>query len=305
MVRISIDPNDAQCPNYDLDIYQNVRAPIINPQMTHQQAAAILANIWTAQNVLERQQWQDQIDQDTQEAEVRRQEAEDELRLRREEQAREQEDQRKEELKKHKSKFTPIPARPVPSQPPVITALFATRRMEKGDYVPLWYYTNAGLDDALKSYNNIDEDALSLLRRSDGSTSIIPASSTRDARAVIEDQEISWDDFCIAAPRMIEAMGRSDWPRERITMMGEFWTNIQSHKFRSSRDPIDRLALLLYQAEQRRLWHLAINSPGYGYDLSQINEDLLRETKSRLYWSDLARKDKERENSVSIIPPII
>ena len=299
MVKLVLDPNNAHCPDYNLDIYENVRAPLVNADTSHQQAAEILTNIWTAQNVLDCQQWQEQLDQDIQEAEVRRQHEEEELRLRREEDAKEKEDQRKEGLKKHKAKFAAIPAQGVPSQPPVITALFAMRRMEKEDYVPLWYYTNAGLDDALKSYTNIDDDTLSLLRRPDGSTSIIPASSARDAKAVIEDQDIPWEEFCIAAPRMIEAMGRAKWPPERIVMMGQFWANIQSHKYRSSRDPLDRSALILYQAEQRRLWHVAINSPGYAYDLSQINENLLRETKDRLYWSERARKDKESDNLVS------
>jgi hypothetical protein len=78
-------------------------------------------------------------------------------------------------------------------------------------------------------------------------------------------------------------------------MMAEFWANIQSHKYCASRDPVDCAALLLYQAEQRKLWHLAINSPGYGYNISQINEEVLRETKDRLYWSEQARKNKERD----------
>ena len=67
-------------------------------------------------------------------------------------------------------------------------------------------------------------------------------------------------------------------------MMMEFWSNLNMHPYRSSRDQLDRDVLLLYQAEQRKLWHQAISSPGHGYDLSQINKELLCQTKDRLYW---------------------
>ena len=158
--------------------------------------------------------------------------------------------------------------------------------MDKGDYIPLWYFTNYGLDDAAKAFSILKEDALSLIKRDDGLTSLVPTLSSKESRSVVKDCKLSWDNFCIALPHMILAMSRSEWPPEWITMMMEFWTNINTHPFRSSRDPLDWSTLLLYQAEQRKLWHQAINSPGHGYDLSQINEELLRQMKDRLYWSE-------------------
>jgi hypothetical protein len=81
MPRISIDPNTTQCPDYTLDIYQAVRVPFVNDNTTHEQAAVILTNVWTAQNAVERQQWQEQVDQDDAVAEQCRQELEDERRI--------------------------------------------------------------------------------------------------------------------------------------------------------------------------------------------------------------------------------
>jgi hypothetical protein len=299
-----MDPITAQCPDYSLDIYQAVRAPFVNPQTTDEQAAALLTTVWVAQNTVEKQQWQEQIDQDEAEEDVRRAEAEEEARLRQEESDKEKEEQRKEELKKNKSKYIPIPARGVPTQPPIIVSIMATRRLGKGDYVPLWYYTNAGIDDASKSFSIIDEESLSLIKREDGSTSLVPTASSKETKTIVEDQDLTWDDFSIAAPRMIDALSLAEWPEDRIRMMVRFWANLTTHHFRSSRNQLDRDALLLYQAEQRRLWHQAINSPGHGYDLSEINEELLRQTKERLYWIDRARKDREREHTLSSRPVI-
>lgn len=300
MPRLLLDPNTLQCPDYALAIYEAVRAPFVNDQTTDEQAAILLTNAWTAQNVVERQQWQEQIEQDTAVADARRQEMEEEERQRREELDKEKEEQRKEEMKKNKSKFTPVPARTVPTQPPIITSAVANRRMDRGDYVPLWYYTNSGLDDASRTFNIVDEESMSLVRRSDGSTSLIPAISAKESK-IIEDQDLTWDEFCVAAPRMIDAMSRADWPDDRIKMMVQFWANLNSHPYRSSRDQFERGALLLYQAEQRKLWHQTINAPGLGYDLSEINEELLRQTKDRLYWCDRERKD--REYTVRLLDP--
>ena len=297
---MTANPNDAQCPDYLLDIYHAVQAPFVTLESTHQQAATILTMVWEAQNTVEKLQWQQQVNRDMEESKERRQEVEEAERLRQEVLDREKEEQHKEERKKNKSKFIPIPQRGVPTMPLIIISTIATRRMDKGDYVPLWYFTNTGLDNASKAFNILEEDALSLIKRGDGSTSLVPVLLSKESRNVIEDSDLSWDEFCIAAPRMILAMSRSEWPPDRIAMMMEFWSNLNTHPYRSSRDPLDRDTLLLYQAKQRKLWHQAINSPGHGYDLSQINEELLRQTKDQLYWIDWERKDHGRDYTVSV-----
>ena len=307
MPRLLINPNSTQCPDYTLDIYFTVRLPFVTPDSDHGQAAAILTTVWEAQNTIEKQQWQDQIDQDVIEANERRIEREELEKRQQEEVDKEREEQQKEERKRNKSKFVPIPHRGVPTLPPIIVSALAMRRMDKGDYIPLWYFTNAGLDDAAKAFSILEEDALSLVKRDDGSTSLVPALASKESRSIVEDSKLAWDDFCIAAPHMILAMSRSEWLPDRITMMTDFWMNINTHPFRSSRDPLDRNALLLYQAEQRKLWHQAINSPGHGYDLSQINKELMRQTKDRLYWIEREQRNNNmtgRDQSISTIERI-
>jgi hypothetical protein len=299
MPRILINPSSQQRPDYSLPVFEQTRTPLVNDTTSHEQAAVLLTNLWTASNQAEKVLWQAQIDADELEAEAVRQQ-EDEARMVREAEAlKDKDDLRKEERKKNQAKFLPIPDRPVPQRAPVIAAQSATRRMDKGDCVPLWYYTNKGLENALVTYNSVDNDALTLLRRPDGSTSLIPASSTKESKGVIEDRDIEWEDFCIAAPRMIEAMGRANWPPKRIQMMSNFWANLQEHPFRSSGAPFEQKSLLVYQADQRRMWHIAITNPHSGYNLSTINEVLLRDTKERLFWEERMRTEPPGESFVS------
>ena len=70
---------------------------------------------------------------------------------------------RKEEMNKNKTKYIPIPDREVPTIAPVIASNYTIRKMEKGLYVEMWYYTNAGLDHTLQNANTTDDKAMVML----------------------------------------------------------------------------------------------------------------------------------------------
>jgi len=129
--------------------------------------------------------------------------------------------------------------------------------------------------------------------------SLILASSTKESKGVIEDHNIEWEDFCIAAPQIIEAMGRANWLPEHIQMMSNFWANLQEHPFRSSGVPFKQKSLLVYQAEQRQMWHIAITNPHSGYNLSIINEVLLMDMKEWLFWEECTQTELPGESFVS------
>ena len=283
MPRLQFNPSLLECPDFSSPTYAAVRGPLVNDNTTEEQAIQLLKDVWTAGNEVDKGIWQTQVDEDEAlQADQSRVRAEaDELRIQKE--IEEAEALRKDDMKKNKSKHLPIPDRDVPTVAPVFASNYTVRKMEKGLYVELWYYTNAGLDDALRNSNTTDDEAMVLLRLPNGSTSWVPAASTRTASTVTDDRNILWEDFCQAAPHMVLTMEESDWPQERVAMLAKFWGNIQVHPFRSSRDPLDQKALLVYQAEQRRLWHLAISSPQGAYNLSCINEDILRSTHEKVY----------------------
>lgn len=300
MPRIQLDPGLSECPDFASVIYAAARAPFINPTTTEEQAIQFLKDIWTAGNESDKVRWQQQIDDDAAALTERRRLQSEEDALRYQAEILEAESLRKEEMKKNKTKYIPIPDRDVPTIAPVIASNYAIRKMEKGLYVELWYYTNAGLDDALRSSNTTDDEAMVMLRQSNGTTSWVPAASARNTTRVTDDKDILWEDFCQAAPRMIVAMEEADWPQDRVTILAKFWGNLQVHELQSSRDPLDQKTLIVYQAEQRRLWHLAISSPHGAYNLSRINEEIMRKTRERVYWDDRKLKDNERDYRVRL-----
>lgn len=303
MVRIQFDPNLLECPDFASPTYAASRAPLINENTAEAQAIQFLKDIWQAGNEADKVRWQLQMDEDDalHLEQLRAQAEADDLRAQVE--IDEAETLRKEELKKNKVKYIPIPDRDVPTVAPVFASTYAVRKMEKGLFVELWYYTNAGLDEAIRNSNSTDDEAMVMLRLPNGSTSWVPAAAARTSSAVTDDKNILWEDFCQAAPRMIVAMEEAGWPHERVAMLAKFWGNLQVHELRSSRDPLDQKALLVYQAEQRRLWHLAIASPKGAYNISRINEEILRKTREKVYWDDRRVKDYERDHRVSFFLP--
>ncbi|KAG2029227.1 hypothetical protein BDR03DRAFT_1018719, partial [Suillus americanus] len=78
-------------------------------------------------------------------------------------------------------------------------------------------------------------------------------------------------------------------------MMARFWRNIQVHKYRSMRNPVAQKALLAYQAEQHKRWHVALKTAVGPYDLSLVNERVLEETRERVYWETRDKRDNTRD----------
>lgn len=81
-------------------------------------------------------------------------------------------------------------------------------------------------------------------------TILVPVSSAADF-PIVEDVDLSWEQFMVATSRMISCMVRSDWSQDGVDMFVEFWSNILNHQWRYSDDEFSQRALLVYQGIQR------------------------------------------------------
>lgn len=163
MHRIQFNLSLLECLDFASDTFAVSCTPFINIDTTKEQAIQLLRDIWTTGNDVNKLRWQIQLDKD--EAAMvehcRIQSESDDLRIKAE--VAEAELARKEELKKNKSQYIPILDRDVPMLAPVIASSYTVRKMEKGLHVKLWYYTNAGPDEAFHNSNTIDNEAMVML----------------------------------------------------------------------------------------------------------------------------------------------
>ncbi|KAG1732843.1 hypothetical protein EDD22DRAFT_1051417 [Suillus occidentalis] len=228
MARMRNDPNFNVCPDYASDVFENTRAQLINENTNEEQAVQLLTNIWETNNNADKIAWQRQVAADREERLHREQLEEEEQDRLEQVRAQEEETTRKEDRKKNKHKYIPILATGIPDDAATSIApcAYAIKKLDKGEYVELWYFTNDGLDEVNRK-ETVDDDAMIMSTLADGSTAWVSAASTRNARAVINDENLPFEEFCQACPRMLTAMEEADWPEDRTRMMARFWRNIQ------------------------------------------------------------------------------
>ncbi|KAG1738099.1 uncharacterized protein EDB91DRAFT_1016348, partial [Suillus paluster] len=205
MPRIRNDPNFNICLDYTTDYFANTRTQLINEDTTEAQAIQLLKNIWELNNNADKALWQQQLDDDNEQQEQRQRAQEEEQERLDRGRAEEEEATHKEERKKNKHKYTPILATSIPDDPAVTPCSYALQKLDKGEYVEIWYFTNNGLDEA-DVKKTVDDDAMILSTLADGSTAWVSSASTRNARAVVNDENLPFEDFCQACPRILIAM---------------------------------------------------------------------------------------------------
>ena len=277
---VNMDPNNAIRPDYALVEFQGERQQLIDEGLTEQQAIRSLTVLWTLSNNAEKERWatrQERLE------EARRRTEEDEVQ-RQQDLKDEEEAARLEDRKKNKNKYAPIKRGKVPSDPTILPAQYATRKLKAGDYCELHYFTNRGLDDAKISASIAEPDAMVMLPAADGIHSWVPTAAVKDPKAapVTKDESLTWEEFNEAAPCMILSMKMHDWPDDRVNMHIQFWMALQSHRWRHAPDVLKQKALLLYQSQQRCRWHLTVGT-AQGWSLEEINQDLLFEVREELF----------------------
>ncbi|KAG1809727.1 hypothetical protein EV424DRAFT_1321597 [Suillus variegatus] len=271
------DPNEAERPDYTTEEHQAARQQLVGEGFTEEQAARSLAALWTLNNNAAKDRW---AFRQRRLRDIRQREEDDEEQ-RQQLLIEDQEAARREDRKKNKNKYAP---------------LYAMRKLKAGDYCELHYFTNRGLEDAKVSNLIAEPDALVMLPSADGLHSWIPAAAVKDPKAapVVKDENLSWEEFNEAAPRILAMMRLHDWPEERVTMHVQFWNALQSHRWRHASDLLKQRALLLYQSQQRRRWHLTIGS-AQSWSLEELNQDLIFEAREELF-----NEKREKETSAAI-----
>ncbi|KAG1860253.1 hypothetical protein DFJ58DRAFT_657879, partial [Suillus subalutaceus] len=224
------DPNLNVCPDYASDDFVNTQAQLINEDIAEEQAVQLLKNIWQASNNTEKRLWQQQVNDNKEEQAHHDHLEEDEEEHLKQEHLAEEEEAHKEEQKKKKHKYTPIQNTGILDDPAITLCSYALRKLDKGEYVEMWYFTNDGLDEAAVK-KTMDDDAMVLSTLTDSLTAWVSAASMCNACSIINDKNLPFEDFCQACPHFLTVLLETDWPQDRIKMMALFWRNLQVHKY--------------------------------------------------------------------------
>ncbi|KAG6810140.1 hypothetical protein H0H92_013148 [Tricholoma furcatifolium] len=205
MARLTMIPHDAICPNFASDDYVGARIGLISDTVNNNAAVALLKRSWKAANTAEKAiwDWQDAADKDAAEAAVRQEQAlqQEEVERRRHE----TDAALAEERKKNRVKYVELSETPSPITPPEILPTYATSRLQKGQYIELWYFTNEGIASGLKHTSSVDENAMAQSIDKDGVVTWISAVSAKALHEAKSDRDLSWEQLLVASPRAVPA----------------------------------------------------------------------------------------------------
>ncbi|KIJ09014.1 hypothetical protein PAXINDRAFT_88067 [Paxillus involutus ATCC 200175] len=270
------NPHNTNTPDYGTEHYAPARQPLVaNFGISHEEAAHRLLEIWTAQNQLERLDWNARQELEAEEARQEQQEDNKRLRIQKEEAA------RQEERKKNHNKFLPFNDVKVASTVPITPSPHALRKLWKGEYVELHYFTNKGLAEAQSISHSVDDEALALLQDEQGLHSFVPIAAAKAKETVIPDHELTWPQIDEATFCLLQAMKECGWEEDRVNAHLQFWMNLSVHEWRHDPEDAARQALIVYQAMYRRRWHDTLGTLS-SFNLKYLDEEALIKIKFKI-----------------------
>ena len=247
------DPNKEICPNYVLPEFADVQLLFTVDSKTDEEAAVLLKNLWNLKNTKDIGNWERLCAAEAQAArqvvELTEQEAEQWWVLQDTEEA----EAKKEEQKKHKNKYMLIPNRSLSDTTLILPPQHALNKLHKGDYVPLYLFTNQGIWEAEEEGSG-DEDLLTLVQTDKGPT-FQTSTSVRAKKYKVKDKALSWEEFGQANYRMLGAMCQQEWPDDCLKMVCDFWVALETHFWRHNSSKYRRHTLLVYQGRVQKDWH--------------------------------------------------
>lgn len=295
---ITQDPSLAQMPDFGGVPFDTIRTSLINADRDNAAAIAILETAWQASNAAERVAWDAQLAEEAaliaERDQAERLAADAAHALEQQEVA----TARLEEEKKTRAKFAAIPVNGVPDLFPIIVSPGIRKKLRAGDWVALWHFTDTGLDDLRKDPASADYDAVNLVKLA-GNNGLAweDARNSTSSRKVVDDGDLAWDEFIQAAPRLVSAMQEAAWPQDRVDMFASFFGNLHTFSLGVNEGSAQatRRALLLYQSEQRKQWHITILNPATACSLALINMMLLARYSQRITTADNDRAEARRD----------
>ncbi|KAG6838761.1 hypothetical protein C0991_008691, partial [Blastosporella zonata] len=203
-------------PDFALEDYAEARNAMINKATDNEAAIIHMEATWTVTNTVEKRIWARQIQADLDQAKEVEQGAQDLRERELIQQCHKNEFAAAKERKKNRAKYQDVSEEAPPITAPEIISAYVTTRLHRGQYVKLWYFTNEGMAWGINA-GPINKNALTQIVDSDGNISWALTTTTKVAKDVKKDRDLSWEQLLIATPRFLEAIQAADWTNQHQT----------------------------------------------------------------------------------------
>ncbi|KAG6867560.1 hypothetical protein C0993_001133, partial [Termitomyces sp. T159_Od127] len=176
-----------------------------------------------------------------------------------------------------------VAGKPVPEVVEYPPARFATKKLGEREYIELSYFTPEGREEAARS-ESVASQEIFTLAKDDDVLALKPVVNFKVKGKALQDEELSWEQLCIASTNFLEHIVIKRWPVNMIEAMHSFFFHLTNHKLQN--EGVDGIkVLILYQARVRREWHRQIKNPPRDgiFDIGVIDDRALRTLKDQVY----------------------
>ena len=273
--RLNVNPNLLEPPDFTSDTFATARDAIAAaPNVTPEQAIAILEAGWNADIEKRKEQWVQQQQEDQDADEATRLAREEEIEREREEDERQKQQEQREKDKK-RPKLNPLRSNKlVASTIKTRPSHFAMHKLQERDYIELSYFTAEGREEASRSDHTVAEEAFAFSKINEV-VALRPIAAYKAASKVIPDDQLTWTQMTRAKTNLLDCMDETGWPSDYTEALATFFMNLENHK--RLQDEGGEAIILAYQAQVWRDWHRALKDPSGAdaFDISAINETLM------------------------------
>jgi hypothetical protein len=266
------DPTDDNEPDFDTPVWEGAKAAIIAGGRSAAEAIEILRAGWRAQHERDLEAWEDFQRQRRQEEDFDR----------------DRERERDAVGEQPAGPGNPeLFKDPTPSFLDIKPARHVLKKLEKKEFVELWYFTVEGCKETAALDVATSDEVFGMVSTNNGLVfQNIGASST--SSKVIKDEELNWEQLTVAKGRMIGCLKACGWSEQEVAQLVLFYLSLDIHPIRSQ--PYGRQAILRYQARVRRDWVDRLRT-GHPYSIASVNEDLIKE-----YRDEIGNEDQAKNN---------
>jgi hypothetical protein len=270
------DPTTETEPNYEDAVWDAARNAIMAGGKSLEETLEILGQGWRGQHKRAVEEWNEH------------------LRLR-QQQEREQEgegDREQVDLStSERNSESEVPdwvSRPTPSFLDIKPARNILKRLEKKEFVELWYFTADGCRET-SGADLLSSDDYNLVGTGNGRIVIRSEASAATSTKAVKDEDLSWEQLTEAKTRMVGCMKACGWSQHEVTQLVMFFLSLDVHPIRSQSYGLQ--TIMRYQDRVRRDWTSRLKTDAYS--ISEVNDNLMKE------FRDDIRNEVQAKNNVS------
>ncbi|KAG6877507.1 hypothetical protein C0993_006563 [Termitomyces sp. T159_Od127] len=175
-----------------------------------------------------------------------------------------------------------VAGKPVPEAIEYPPACFAIKRLVEQDYIKLSYFTPERCKEAARS-KSVASQEIFTIAKDDDVFALKPVANFKAKCKVTQDEDLTWEQLCIASTNFLEHIVIKKWPVNMIEAMHAFFFHLTNYKLRNK--GADGLkVLILYQARVMWEWHHQIKNPPCNgiFDIGIIDSYALRTLKDQV-----------------------